>query len=386
MQNLTPCVLQLLPALNSGGIERGTIDVAAFLSQKGLPNYIASKGGMLTKQLLPQTTHIYANHKHYNPYAFYKALTALSAQIKNTPINLIHGRSRLPGLMGYFLAKKHGLPYVSTYHSYHPHKHFLKRCYNRTALLGDHIIAVSDFIKAHLIEAYAIAPERITVIHRGVDLEHFAPRHISNEAKTAYKNKWALPKDKKILIYPGRISRRKGYLFFLDVLKQLPQEIWKEWHVLFVGAGNNLSSGFAAKVKSAFESSPLQNHVTFTGVETNMPLAYAVADLGITCPHPAEAFGRVNAEMAAMGLPVLSSATGGALEIIKNKKSGWLYTPLDQNECAENLMEALTLSPETRFEMGQKGMAHVRKNFSLEKMLSQTFTLYKTLLEQKCAS
>ena len=110
-------VLQVLPALEMGGVERGTIDVALFLKKKNHFPVVASQGGQLVSHLRQHAIiHEYLPLHSKNPFVMWANIFRLCEIIKKHGIQIIHARSRAPAWSAYFAAKKSNIPFITTYH------------------------------------------------------------------------------------------------------------------------------------------------------------------------------------------------------------------------------------------------------------------------------
>ena len=218
-----PVVLQILPELNQGGVELGTIQVAEALTNKGYKNYVASLGGRMEHQLERLgVRHIKLPLKTKNPIKILINAYKLTKIIKEEGINIVHARSRAPAWSAYIAAKKAKVTYVTTFHGTYglgPLK--IKRIYNRVMTLGKKVIVISSHIKKHVMKYYNIPEERLVFIHRCVDVEKFNPEKISQERQKTMIEQYEIPTDKKIILLIGRLTRWKGQELLIDALAKI---------------------------------------------------------------------------------------------------------------------------------------------------------------------
>ena len=177
-----PRVLQVLPELNQGGVERGTIDIANALVDSGYSTFVCSFGGKLVAELEKlNVTHIKLPVHSKNPITIIKNIFKLKDIIKQNEINIVHARSRAPAWSSYFACWLTGCNFVTTFHGAYGAEHSLKRFYNSVMLRGKRVIAISNFILKHIETRYRCNTDRISVIHRGVDLKYFDPELVDKK-------------------------------------------------------------------------------------------------------------------------------------------------------------------------------------------------------------
>ena len=167
-------VLQVLPHLNSGGLVSGAVEISGALQKAGMISYVASSGGRREREITRAGAKVITlSLESKNPIIIFLNVYKLSKIIKKHKINIIHARSRAPAWSAYFAAKKMNIPFVTTFHGTYAIKNNLKKKYNSIMVSGDRIIAISKFIKNHILSNYKIGKEKIVTIHRGINLENF---------------------------------------------------------------------------------------------------------------------------------------------------------------------------------------------------------------------
>ena len=113
-ENNKPVILQVLPELNQGGVELGTIEIASELQKRGIENYVASAGG----RMLPQLEHLKVKHftlplKTKNIFKLWLNAKKLEKIIKENGVTIVHARSRAPAWSAYWAAKKCGVHFIT---------------------------------------------------------------------------------------------------------------------------------------------------------------------------------------------------------------------------------------------------------------------------------
>ncbi|HEY9164245.1 MAG TPA: glycosyltransferase, partial [Magnetovibrio sp.] len=177
-ENETPApvtILQVLPALGgSGGVERGTVEIAGCISKRGWRSLVASNGGERVYQLQRAGAEHFELPLHSkNPLTMYANIGRLEKLIRAQNVDIVHVRSRAPAWSAYFACQRTGTPFMTTFHGTYGAGGGLKRAYNAVMTKGERVIAISSFIAGHLKQLYGAAGGKIRIIHRGVDIDTF---------------------------------------------------------------------------------------------------------------------------------------------------------------------------------------------------------------------
>ena len=166
-------LLQILPSLNSGGVEQGTVDIANYLAKNKNNNLIISSGGKMLSYINKKYVHHYELPVHSKNFLKMPLIAKkINKIIEENNINILHVRSRAPAWLLPYINKKK-LTSVSTFHNVYGHQNFVKRIYNKQLCKVDKIIAISEYVKNEITKIYNIYPSKITVINRGTDVEFF---------------------------------------------------------------------------------------------------------------------------------------------------------------------------------------------------------------------
>jgi glycosyltransferase involved in cell wall biosynthesis len=379
-----PAILQVIPALDAGGAERTTIDIARALVRSGWRALVASEGGRMEPLLAEagaELFHMPVNSKA--PHTILANVRRLAALIRAQKVKLIHARSRAPAWSALMAARRMHIPFVTTYHGIYNASSPLKRYYNSVMVRSDAIIANSQWTAEHIAREHRIPRERITVIHRGVDLEEFDPAGVSPERVEALRAQWNVHDGQTVVLLPGRLTRWKGQLVFIAAVAQLAQAGALGGVVKAVVAGDPQGrNDYATELRQAIAQNDLHGIVQLTPHIADMPAAYLASDIVVSASIDPEAFGRVPAEAGAMGRPVIATDHGGARETVLPDRSGLLVHPGDPEALAHALEALLGAEDAERSRMGEAGRGHVRTKFSLERMCSDTMGIYRRLLSQ----
>jgi len=370
-----PVVLQVLPSLVTGGVERGTVEIAQALTAAGWRAVVASAGGPLVHEIeRAGGVHVTLPLASKNPLTVRKNVGRLVETIERYSVDLVHARSRAPAWSAYWATGRAGRSFVTTFHNAYGAESGLKRRYNSVMAKGDRVIAISNFVGEHAASVYGVGHERLRVIPRGVDLSRFDPDRMTAERLVVLARQWQLPDGAPVIMLPGRLTRWKGHSILIEALAILGRS---DVHCLFVGSGAE-----RYKRELAAEASARGVGATLRIVDEcrDMPAAYMLADVVVSASTSPEGFGRVIVEAQAMGRPVIATDHGGARETVKPGDTGWLVPPGDPEALAAALVAALALAPDDRFDLGRRAREHVRHSFDTALMAARTLDVYEELL------
>jgi glycosyltransferase involved in cell wall biosynthesis len=371
-----PVLLQILPALHIGGVERGTLDIARAAAQAGYTSLVVSSGGPLVSILHHHgSRHITLDVASKNPWKIWRHAKALAKIIQQEQVDIIHVRSRAPAWSAWLATRKTKRPLVTTFHGFYQSTHFFKRAYNGVMTRGDRVIAVSQAIREHIVATYPKAADKTRVIHRGVDLKYFDPDKVTTDRLVAMRQHINIPDHLPLIVMPARLSRWKGHALLLDALALLRDHAF---FCLFVG-GHASEHYFGRELLARVEELGLQENIGFAGTITDMPALYKLSDLVVSASTEPEAFGRIAIEAGAMERPIIATALGGSCETVLDGVTGWLVTP-EAAALAEALHRALALPLKKKQAMGKRARTHIQQHFSLAQMCEKTLALYAELL------
>jgi glycosyltransferase involved in cell wall biosynthesis len=372
-----PVILQVLPALNAGGVEQGVIDINAAIEKAGGHSVVVSNGGKRVHEITKAGgTHIELPVHSKNPFVIWSNARKLRRIIREMKVDIVHACSRAPAWSAVKAVEGTEARLITGCHSAHKVSGNWKRRYNSSITMGERIIAVSDFLSGYLRENYEVDPAKIRVVHRGVALEKFHPTSVTPERLVRVSNACRLPEGVSIVMLPARLTRIKGHMFLLDAMAKLGR---RDLFCLFVGSdiGNE---NYRAELEAYIRHKGLEGQVRMVTNCDDMPAAYMISEV-VVCPSMVpEGFGRIPIEAQAMGRPVIATDHGGTRETIVRNETGWLVRPGDVNALANALGEALTLDPRARALLATRAMAHVAEHFTNEKMCAGTLDVYAELL------
>jgi len=372
-------ILQVVPELNAGGVERTTIEIAQALTAGGHRAHVASEGGRMEDELQAAGGTLHRlKLASKNPLSLRGNTRALIRLIKEHKIDIVHARSRAPAWAAKAAANAAKIPFITTYHGIYNAGSRLKRRYNAIMAKGDRVIANSNFTKDHIIKEHGIDPDHITVIPRGVDMDLFDPAKIKAGEKSNMRENWGISGKRALLLLPGRLTRWKGQLVAIDALADLNTNGIVADLVLLGDAQGR--EDYVAELEAKIAARDLKDHVFLASHTKNMSAAYACADIVLSASTDPEAFGRVAAEAQAMRKPVVATRHGGATETVLNGKTGYLVEPGNAQALANGIASALAISSKERKAMGKFARNRIGQEFSANALKKATLKLYEQVL------
>lgn len=404
-------IVQILPSLGTGGVERGVLEVGKALVQAGARSIVISRGGPLVEQLCREgSRHITLPVHTKNPLGLVINTARLCRLFQDIRCDVVHVRSRAPALSAHKACRRAGIPMITTFHGTYGLKGLLglKKLYNRQMLRGECVVVPSAYIADHLTTHYGVDPSFIRVVTEGADTSVFDPSNVSLDRLEALGRRWHINGSPTMpqcmpwqegrrgitFLLPGRLTAWKGQVEFLEAVA--PHR-GRDFLVFLVGDDQG-RHGYREHLESRIHELGLQNKVLMTGNCTDMPAAFMMADVVVSASQKAEAFGRVIAEAGAMGRPVMATAHGGACEIIDPEVTGWLVDvpkatspaggqgegekrtyPAMADVVGELLFRASTDPDTLRRDLAAMGLAaqkRVRRYFSLDGFLQNSLRIY----------
>jgi glycosyltransferase involved in cell wall biosynthesis len=359
-------IVQLLPELNEGGVERGVVELNREYVKLGIESYVISAGGKLENQInLDGGTFIKFDVCSKNIFTAFSRINELKKILKDLNPNIIHVRSRVPAWLVYFANKSLKIKVVSTVHGFNS-----VGFYSSIMQKADAVICVSNSIKEYIQKHYQTPESKITVIPRGIDLELFHEKNIDNSFIQNFKKEFNL-ENKFIVSSVGRVTQLKDYETFIKAIlivkKELPNIVG-----LIVGGVRIDKEDYLNSLKNLIKELALADNIIFTGSQSRIEQIYALSDVVISSSKKPESFGRAVAEAICMNKPVIATNHGGVKDIIIENENGFFFEVGDDKELAKNILKSRNLE--------FNGYNYISSNFSLENMLNKTIEVYKRLI------
>jgi glycosyltransferase involved in cell wall biosynthesis len=373
-------IAQIVPSLESGGVERGAIDLAIYLKRHNHQPIIITSGGRMINQLKENNIkYIILNVKSKNPINIITNIIKLKQIIKYNKIDILHTRSRAPMISAYYASKIQKIKLVSTIHGTYS-INIIKRLYNSYMLKAKYVIMVSSFIKNYVRSNYPKYFSKLNynnsqIINRGVDINYFNIENIDKIRITNIIDQWQIANlETKLIFVPARFTSWKGHEFLIDALNNVS----KNFLCIMAGSSHGHDQ-YLARLKNKVNNLELSSKIKFVDNCSDMPAAYAICDFVIAPSIKAEAFGRIPIEAQSCQKPIIASNIGGYLETIIDNKTGFIFDNNNINDLTLKITNLLNM-PNYQLEfIGKAGRDNVVNNFSNDIMLKKTLNIYLSL-------
>lgn len=357
-------VLQILPELNAGGVETGTLDLAKYLVRLGHKSIVVSNGGELVTGLIDNGASHYRLPVHSkNPLLIFRQIFRLIEIIKKEQVDIVHARSRAPAWAAYFACKSTGTVFVTTCHGYYG-----KQASGKVMAWGRRVIVPSSAVAKHMAEGFLTNLEKIRLIPRGVDLEKFT---FFDPEKKRRQGSFKVG-------MIGRITRLKGHPYFIKAMARLACQI-PGLKILIVGDAPASKQKYLNQLKKLIEKLGLSQITEFLGSQKDIPAILSQLDVLVMATTTQEAFGRVIVEAQASGVPVIATKVGGVMDIIKDEETGLLIPP-GNAEAISGAALKIFKEKETAAKIAQSAYIEVREKFNLDLMGKRTLAVYEEAL------
>lgn len=370
-----PVVMQVLPALDAGGVERHVLTLHAAVAEAGGVSIVASAGGRLVPAVERLGRHLAMPLDRRGPFAIHANARRLEAAISEHGVGLVHAHSRGPAWSAWLAARRAGVPLVTTYHGTYSENFPGKRLYNSVMARGARVIAPSRFVAEMVASRHAVPPERLRVVPHGVDTRSFDPEAVGGDRLVRMAGGWRVPDGAPAILLPGRLTRWKGQAVLIQALAQMSR---RDAVVLLTGEARR--QGYARELATLAESLGVAERVRMVGHIEDMPAALKLCDVVVNASTDPEAFGLVIAEALAMARPVIATDHGAARETVVEGETGWRVAPGDAAALAARLDAVLAMAPAERLAIGAAARDFVLARHDLRRMREATLDVYEELL------
>lgn len=336
-------VVQLIPAMHSGGAERSTLEIARALVAAGHRSVVISAGGRLAERLVAQGS------EHITLDIGRKSLATLVKQgalrriLRELRPDIVHARSRMPAWMGYWairgLARKPH--FVTTVHGLNSPGR-----YSAIMLRGERVVVVSQTVRAYVLSHYRwLEPGRVKVIPRGIDPDAFPYGHRPDDAwYKAFFAEFPQLAGAPLLTLPGRGTRLKGHHDAIELLADLRHR-GVSARLLLLGVIEPGREAYLEELRELVRARGLESQVVMLPARDDVRDIFAVSSLVLQLSNKPEAFGRTVVEALSLCRPVLGYAHGGVGELLAELYPAGRVPLGDRERLVERAAELLRVAP-----------------------------------------
>ena len=359
-------VVQVLPALESGGVEQGTLEIAGALVAAGHESVVVSNGGRMVAALEKAgSRHVRWDIGRKHPATLLR-VGAFRHWLGRERPAILHARSRLPAWVAWLAWR--GMPpqarprFVTTVHGL-----YSVNAYSAVMTRGERVIAVSDTARDYVRRNYPRVDEaHLRTIYRGVAPERF---HRGFQPSAAWTEAWRRERPelagKALVTLPGRLTRLKGHRDFVHIMREVaknhPAAVG-----LVVGGADAKHGAYEAEIKAQ------GGDLVFIGHRDDLREIMAASAAVVSLSTHPESFGRTVLEALSLGTPVVGYAHGGVGEVLAQVFPAGRVALGDKADAARAIGRVLDDQAEAR--------AAVRSHdFSVQRMCGETLALYEEL-------
>lgn len=362
-------VVQCVPALRGGGVERGTLEISRALVARGHRSIVVSAGGRMVEQVTREGgEHIEWPIGTKSPLTL-RLVRRMRSMCERERVDILHARSRVPAWVCMLAWRRMDSPtrprFITTMHGVHS----VSR-YSEVMTRGERVIAVSETIRRHIADAYPRADlSRVVVIPRGVDGAEFPYGHRPSAQwmDSAAREFPALREGFRVLL-PGRVTRLKGHADAVRAIAHAHRD-GVNAHLLIVGGVDPKKERLRREIEEVARSEGVADRVAFVGHRSDIREWMGACEVTLACSTQPESFGRTALEALKLGRPVIGYNHGGVGEVLGGVFPAGLVPPNDWRAMGDRLIEFAKAPP--RVERTEE--------FSLRAMQERTLALYEEM-------
>lgn len=359
-------VLQVLPTLNGGGVERGTVEVARGLVEAGHESLVVSAGGKWVQRLEEEgSRHLTLPVNRKSLFSLLQVQPFRNLLREECP-DVVDLRSRVPAWIAWLawrrMDPRHRPRLITTVHGF-----YSVNAYSRIMTRGEKVVCVSESTRQYVLDNYSKVPsERIVVIPRGIDPGEYSPGYQPPEDwLRTWREEHPGWEQGYLLTLPGRVTRLKGHETFIRLVGALRERGIPAFGCI-PGGVDPRKTAYAAELRDLVCKMGLEKQVTFLGDRTDLREIMAVSSVVLSLSQKPESFGRTVLEALSIGRPVLGYDYGGVGEQLRDLLPEGRLTPGDFDGAVERLQQWWR-SP---------SVPYPNQQYTLDAMLKQTLDCY----------
>jgi ADP-heptose:LPS heptosyltransferase/glycosyltransferase involved in cell wall biosynthesis len=361
-------IMQILPRMNIGGVERGVVDLTKFNKEKeggggqAIENIVVSAGGRLVDELTAKGVIHYKLAVHRKSLFSLLLVPRLRKIIEEEKIDIIHARSRVPAWISFFASRGSRAHFVTTAHGVYKNRFF-----SEVMGWGKFVICPSKVVARHMKNNFGVSDEKIIIIERWVDLNRFK---FSDYQKR---------KENNVIVSVGRISATKGYEHLIKGFKKIVR-FNPYLKLKIVGSADRSKAKYLNYLKTLVSRYSLNYNVEFLGFVPDVEKILTEARILVAPSVIEESFGRVIVEAFACGVPVIATKVGGFQEIVEDKKDGLLVEPHSPESISDAILTLLKDS-DLANRLVKRAREKVEALYTMPRCLEATGQVYKKTLK-----
>jgi len=363
-------IVQILPELNEGGVERGTMELNRELVKRGHESIVISHGGKLVSTIEADGgVHYTLDVCSKNIFTALPRAYKLRKLLKEIAPDIVHVRSRVPAWLTYVANKPLKIPFVTTVHGLNS-----INAYSKIMTKGDRVIAVSEVVKAHIVKGYGVEESKISVIQRGVDMHKFSMERMDQSFIVSFKREYQL-ENKFVVSSVGRVTWLKDYETFIRAIALTKEKI-PNIVGLIVGGVREDKQNYYESLKQLAKEEGVEENIYFTGSQTHIAEVYSLSDILVNASLKMGNVARTVTESLAMNTPVIATTFEGLNNLIVDGVNGAVIETQNPQDLAKKLSFLAQNMP-------RDVRQTLPKVFTLEYLVSETLNVYERVLEEE---
>lgn len=361
-------ILLTLPRMNSGGVETHIDYLVRGFLKEGLQVVLVCKEGRKLKDLKEEGVIFRAlDVASQSILTLPSRIRKMKRIIEEEKVDIVHAHSRVPAWIGFYAARRAGVPFITTAHgqySLHPG--------SKVMAWGTRVIAVSETVASYLQKGWNIPGEKFDIIPEGIDLDRFTLPPAEGEKA---RQETGIEKEELVIGTVGRLTSVKGHRYLLEAFALLEEDC----KLLLVGEGRK-----RVELEKLAHKLGIQDRVVFAGDRADVPRFLGAMDIYVQSSL-AEGLGLAALEAMAAGLPVILTRCGGLADQVRAEQEALLVPPGESGAMAKAIKN-LIMNEELRGKLSRGGRELVRARFSPEVMINETIKVYREVLQGKGGS
>jgi len=386
-------VMIVVPSLDGGAADAGAVSLTRILAAGGNRAIVVSRLGRLVADVTGAGGEfIPLDVSSHNPFVVLRNMVRLRRIAREQRCDIINAHGRAAAWSAFLAAKLAGVPFVTTWYKGFREQNLLKRLYNRIMVRGDRVIAVSEQLAQLVNDRYGTPWPQIAVVPASVDLDRFDPERVSRERVEAVRSAWGVRPETKVILVVGRILRRKGHDVVVRAARRLKENGFKDFLCVFVGEDRGRTR-YTGELWDLALSNGTVDVIRMAAPVTDMPAAYAAADVVVSAAVQPEGQQRAILEAQAMMKPVIVSDMGAGTDVVltppavpEGRVTGLRFHAGSDAALAGALVRFYAMPEPNRRAIGTRGRAWVLDHFDAGSIADQTLKLYGEIARLKSAS